>query len=223
MPARGAWTALACVAERALEEAERSEGREAGQLLEGRGPLAEAAALAVGLEGLARRLDEQLEERGGRPSGGVSCKLSWDWANGFARCDISGRPGDEELLSHTTREVLHELQRARPLTELEVTRDLCTVRGRLHGGAVMAFADTLGAYGAALNLPEGHGTTTLESKTNFFAAGVEGSTITGTATPIHLGRSTMVWQTRIEDADGKLVALVTQTQMVLAPAAANPT
>ena len=101
--------------------------------------------------------------------------------------------------------------------EIEVTRDLCTVAGRMHGGALMAFADTLGAYGAALNLPAGHGTTTIESKTNFFSAGLEGGKVVGTTIPIHLGRSTMVWQTRIERDDGKLVALVTQTQMVLTP------
>ena len=100
--------------------------------------------------------------------------------------------------------------------EVDVTRDLCTMPGRMHGGALMAFADTLGAYGTFLNLP-GHSTTTLESKSNFFSAGVEGGKVVARATPIHRGRSTMVWQTRIERDDGKLVALVTQTQMVLAP------
>lgn len=101
--------------------------------------------------------------------------------------------------------------------EIEVTRDLCTLPGRMHGGAIMAFADTLGAYGTFLNLPEGHSTTTIESKTNFFSSGVEGRKIIGTTTPIHRGRSTMVWQTRVEREDGKLVAIVTQTQMVLSP------
>lgn len=101
--------------------------------------------------------------------------------------------------------------------EIEVTRELCTLPGRMHGGAIMAFADTLGAYGTFLNLPEGHSTTTIESKTNFFSSGVEGGKIIGTAIPIHRGRSTMVWQTRVERDDGKLVALITQTQMVLAP------
>ena len=101
--------------------------------------------------------------------------------------------------------------------EIEVTRDLCTLPGRMHGGALMAFADTLGAYGTVLNLPEGHSTTTIESKTNFFSAGAEGGKVIGTTTPIHRGRSTMVWQTRIERDDGKLVALVTQTQLVLSP------
>jgi uncharacterized protein (TIGR00369 family) len=102
--------------------------------------------------------------------------------------------------------------------EIQVGRDHCTLPGRMHGGALMAFADTLGAYATALNLPQGHSTTTIESKTNFFSAGVEGGKVIATTTPIHRGRSTMVWQTRIERDDGKLVALVTQTQMVLAPA-----
>ena len=102
--------------------------------------------------------------------------------------------------------------------EVEVTRDLCTLPGRMHGGALMALADCLGAYGTVLNLPKGHSTTTIESKTNVFSAGVEGGKVVAVTTPIHRGRSTMVWQTRIERDDGKLVALVTQTQMVLAPA-----
>lgn len=111
---------------------------------------------------------------------------------------------------------LVEATKDRVVAELEVRRELCTLPGRVHGGALMAFADTLGAYGAVLNLPEGAGTTTLESKTNFFAAGPEGETLTGEATPLHVGGRTMVWQTRITCGD-RLVALVTQTQMVLAP------
>ncbi len=99
--------------------------------------------------------------------------------------------------------------------ELAVRDDLCTVPGILHGGAIMAFADTLGAVGAVLNLPPGAGTTTLESKTNFFAGARTGAVVTGESTPLHRGRRTMVWQTRVSLADGKLVALVTQTQMVL--------
>ena len=101
--------------------------------------------------------------------------------------------------------------------EITVSRELCTMPGRMHGGAIMAFADTLGAYGTFLNLPEGHSTTTIESKTNFFSSGVEGGKVIATTTPIHRGRSTMVWQTRVERDDGKLVAMVTQTQMVLSP------
>jgi uncharacterized protein (TIGR00369 family) len=99
--------------------------------------------------------------------------------------------------------------------EMEVTRAMCTLPGRMHGGAIMAFADTLGAYGAVLSLTDGAGTTTLESKTNFFSSGIEGGKVLGTATPLHRGRSTMVWQTRVEREDGRLVAVVTQTQIIL--------
>jgi 1,4-dihydroxy-2-naphthoyl-CoA hydrolase len=101
--------------------------------------------------------------------------------------------------------------------EVEIPRTLCTLPGRMHGGAIMAFADTLGAYGTVLNLTGGAGTTTLESKTNFFSAGLEGGKLIGVCRPVHRGRSTMVWQTRVEREDGTLVALVTQTQLVLAP------
>ena len=79
----------------------------------------------------------------------------------------------------------------------------------------MAFADTVGAAATILNLPDGAGTTTLESKTNFLRGAAAGSTLTATATPMHRGRRTQVWQTRIEGEDGRLVALVTQTQMVI--------
>jgi 1,4-dihydroxy-2-naphthoyl-CoA hydrolase len=98
---------------------------------------------------------------------------------------------------------------------LVVRDDLCTAGGILHGGAYMAFADTLGAVGAVMNLGEGQWTTTLESKTNFFRGAPVGSTVTGEATPLHLGRRSSVWQTRVTNAEGKLMALVTQTQMVL--------
>jgi len=91
--------------------------------------------------------------------------------------------------------------------------------GRVNGGALMAFADVLGAIGTIINLPPGYRTTTLESKTNFFAAG-EGPVLKAVATPLHLGRTTMVWQTTIKNADGRRVALVTQTQMVI-PAEAH--
>jgi len=88
--------------------------------------------------------------------------------------------------------------------------------GRVNGGALMAFADLLGAAGTVANLPEGYRTTTLESKTNFFAAG-EGPVLTGVSVPLHIGRTTNVWQTTIRNQDGRMVAIVTQTQMVLAP------
>ena len=87
--------------------------------------------------------------------------------------------------------------------------------GILHGGAYMTFADFLGALGTVVNLPKGAGTTTIESKTNFIAPAKTGSRLKATSTPLHKGRRTMVWQTRIESAEGRLLALVTQTQMVL--------
>ncbi|MDK1021829.1 MAG: PaaI family thioesterase [Candidatus Hydrogenedentes bacterium] len=98
---------------------------------------------------------------------------------------------------------------------LAVRDDLCTVPGIMHGGALMAMADSLGAVGTGLNLPSGAGTTTIESKTNFFAPVRTGTTIMAECTPLHRGKSTMVWQTRFETEDGKLAALVTQTQIVL--------
>jgi uncharacterized protein (TIGR00369 family) len=98
---------------------------------------------------------------------------------------------------------------------LLVRPEICTSGHILHGGAIMAFADTLGATGAFLNLPEGAGTTTIESKTNFISGAKVGSTVTAESTPNHVGRRTSVWTTRIMREDGKLVAIVTQSQMVL--------
>ena len=105
----------------------------------------------------------------------------------------------------------------RVIAEMTVRDDLCTRPAVLHGGAIMAFADTLGGVGTFLNLPEGAGTTTIESKTNFFAAIPVGETAYAESTPLHRGRTTMVWQTKITRADGRLCALVTQTQLVLQP------
>jgi len=105
----------------------------------------------------------------------------------------------------------------RVVAEIDVTPELCTVPGIMHGGAIMAFADTLGAVGTSLNLPPAHGTTTIESKTNFFGPGAEGTTVRGECTALHRGKKTMAWQTRVLGADGRLVAVVTQTQMVLEP------
>lgn len=107
----------------------------------------------------------------------------------------------------------------RVTAELAVRAEICTVPAILHGGAIMAFADTLGACATMLNLPKGAGTTTLESKTNFLAGAPVGSKVVGECTPIHRGRSTMVWQTKITLESGKLCAIVTQTQMVLQPRA----
>jgi 1,4-dihydroxy-2-naphthoyl-CoA hydrolase len=99
--------------------------------------------------------------------------------------------------------------------ELVVGEALGNRNGVMHGGAVMGFADNIGGTATFLNLPKGAATTTIESKTNFFAAIAIGDTARAECTPLHRGRSTMVWQTRITRGDGKLAALVTQTQMVM--------
>ena len=98
---------------------------------------------------------------------------------------------------------------------LRVREDLCTRPAVLHGGAVMALADTLGAIATVANLPEGATTTTIESKTNFFTAIPVGDTARAECTPLHRGRTTMVWQTRVTRSDGRVAALVIQTQLVL--------
>jgi uncharacterized protein (TIGR00369 family) len=100
---------------------------------------------------------------------------------------------------------------------VEVRPDLSNRAGVMHGGAIMAIADTLGGAGTIANLPDGARTVTIESKTNFFAAIPVGDTARGEATPLHRGRTTMVWQTKITRSDGRLAALVTQTQMVIGP------
>ncbi len=103
----------------------------------------------------------------------------------------------------------------RVVAELTVREELCTTPGIMHGGAIMAFADTLGGSATSLNLPPGAGTTTIESKTNFFAPARTGETIRGECVALHRGKRTMVWQTRVTSAEGKLLAMVTQTQIVL--------
>jgi len=110
-----------------------------------------------------------------------------------------------------------EVSPERVTAELPVRKELCTRPAVLHGGAIMALADTLGAIATILNLPEGSSTTTLESKTNFLAPAPLGGKVIAECTPIHRGKRTMVWQTRIKTAEGRLVALVTQTQLVLPP------
>jgi uncharacterized protein (TIGR00369 family) len=99
--------------------------------------------------------------------------------------------------------------------EMFVREDLCTTPAIAHGGALMAFADTLGAFATVINLGEGLTTTTIESKTNFFAPGRAGTKLIGDCTALHRGKRTMAWQTRITNEEGRLIAVVTQTQMVL--------
>ena len=102
----------------------------------------------------------------------------------------------------------------RVVAELTYRGELTTVGGSLHGGTLMALADTVGAAATVLNLPPGAGTTTIESKTNFMAAGRSG-VVRAESTPLHRGKRTMVWQTRVTDESGRLLSVTTQTQMVL--------
>lgn len=110
-----------------------------------------------------------------------------------------------------------ERSKARVRGRLVVREDLCTAGGILHGGAYMAFADALGAIAGFMNLPPGARTTTLESKTNFLGSARVGTEVFGEATPLHVGRRSSVWQTRITAPEGKLLALVVQTQMTVEP------
>jgi 1,4-dihydroxy-2-naphthoyl-CoA hydrolase len=108
-----------------------------------------------------------------------------------------------------------EANKDRIRAELMVTGDILTTGQTLHGGAIMTLGDFLGAAGTFLNLPPGAGTTTLESKTNFISAAKVGEKVIATAEPVHKGKSTQVWRTTIAREDGRLIAMVTQTQMVL--------
>jgi 1,4-dihydroxy-2-naphthoyl-CoA hydrolase len=110
---------------------------------------------------------------------------------------------------------IEEVAPERVLGALVVRPELCNNSGILHGGAIMSFADTLGGIGTMANLPSGFRTTTIESKTNFVRGASAGSRITGVATPIHRGRTTMVWQTHVLLEDGRLCAVVVQTQLVI--------
>jgi uncharacterized protein (TIGR00369 family) len=110
---------------------------------------------------------------------------------------------------------LLEVSPERVCAELNVRPDLCTVGGILHGGALMAFADTLGAVGTVLNLPPGRSTTTTDSSTKFIAGARAGTTVRGECVALHRGRTTQVWQTSVTGEDGRLCAVVTQTQLVL--------
>jgi uncharacterized protein (TIGR00369 family) len=111
---------------------------------------------------------------------------------------------------------LTEVGAERVVGTLVVRPDLCTTGGVLHGGAYMAFADTLGAVATFANLPAGTRTTTIESKTNFLGSAEAGTTVTGECVALHRGRTTMVWQTMVRNQAGKLCAVVLQTQLVIA-------
>ena len=99
--------------------------------------------------------------------------------------------------------------------EMTVRPDLCTSGGTLHGGAYMAFADTLGAIGTVVNLAPGKRTTTTDSSTKFMTGAKVGTVVTGESTPLHKGRTTQVWQTMVRNDQGKLCAVVTQTQLIM--------
>ena len=130
---------------------------------------------------------------------------------------VNGRAHEVVLqggMARTLGVQLRSVTRKRVVAEMPVGPAHLNRSGRVNGGALMAFADVLGATGTVANLPPGFRTTTLESKTNFFAAG-EGPLLKAVSKPLHIGRTTMVWQTTIRNADRRLVAVVTQTQIVL--------
>ena len=130
-------------------------------------------------------------------------------------------PADHVPFAKTMGIKITEMTQEKVVGEMLVRPEFCTAgtgRGRpsIHGGAVMTFADVLSAFGGFVNLPEGaNGTTTSESKTNFLNAAPEGQIVYGEAVPLKVGKRQSVWQTRISSEDGKLVAVVTQTQIVL--------
>jgi uncharacterized protein (TIGR00369 family) len=120
---------------------------------------------------------------------------------------------DSGLVKHLGMRFV-ETGKDRVVAELDIRPELLTTTGAVHGGTLMAFADTAGAAGTVVNLAPGQSTATLESKTNFFAAARSG-VIRAESTPLHKGKRTHVWQTRVTDASGKLLSLTIQTQVVL--------
>jgi len=120
---------------------------------------------------------------------------------------------DKGLVRHLGIEFV-EITPDRVVARLKVDERLMTVTGTIHGGTLMAFADTIGAAGTVANLADGQRTATLESKTNFIA-GCKSGTVQAEARPIHKGKRTHVWETRITDESGKLLSITTQTQMIL--------
>jgi len=139
-----------------------------------------------------------------------------------ASIDVSGMPGLQSiqqilgpLFPGLMGLRLVEVSAERVVAQIDVRPDLCTTGGVMHGGAIMAFADTLGAVGTFMNMPQGKRTTTTDSSTKFTGAAPVNTTVTGECVPFHRGRTTMVWQTTVKSAQGKLVAVVTQTQLLL--------
>ena len=129
--------------------------------------------------------------------------------------DVNPRAHREPAVARTLGLTFTHLSRDRIAAELPARGELANRKNILSGGVLMALADILGGTAASANLPPGAGTTTIESKTNFFAPVELGDTVFAECTPLHRGRTTMVWQTRITRSDGKLVAIVTQTQLVM--------
>ena len=112
---------------------------------------------------------------------------------------------------------LTKVEKTRLEGELKVAKEHCTIPDILHGGAIMAFADNMGGVGAFMNLPEGATTTTIESKTNFLRAVPIGQTAKAVTTPVNIGRTLQIWKTELFREDGKLAAVVTQTQLIIRP------
>jgi 1,4-dihydroxy-2-naphthoyl-CoA hydrolase len=141
-------------------------------------------------------------------------------AQAAARSDeaVNPRAHERSGIGRTLGVKIAHLSRDRVAAELTAREELANRKNILSGGVLMALADMLGGTAATANLPEGAGTTTIESKTNFFAPAPLGDTVFAECTPLHRGRTTMVWETRITRSDGKLAAVVTQTQLVMAPA-----
>jgi 1,4-dihydroxy-2-naphthoyl-CoA hydrolase len=128
---------------------------------------------------------------------------------------MSKRPAPQPPFASLIGVVITHVSPERVTAELPVRDELTNGRGILHGGAIMALADNLGGTATVANLEDGFFTTTIESKTNFFAALPTGDTAHAECTPLHRGRTTMVWQTRITRDDGRLAAVVIQTQLVI--------
>jgi 1,4-dihydroxy-2-naphthoyl-CoA hydrolase len=131
------------------------------------------------------------------------------------KADVNPRAHHHPAVAHTLGLTFTHLSRDRVAAELPARAELANRKNILSGGVLMALADVLGGTAASANLPRGAGTTTIESKTNFFAPVQLGETVFAECTPIHRGRTTMVFETRITRGDGTLIALVTQTQLVM--------